>query len=206
MSRRIALEDFDGPAQQTTVRPEPQPQIDQDAIRSAAFEEGYKSGWDDCRAEHLNSEKALSSDLAQAMSDAGVTYRDARRDVLTAIKPLIETIVSQLLPKLASDGLAALVAQELMPLLQEASDLEPELFCAPKVAPIIQNLLQKREDLNFRIRQEPTFTGAQVLIRFGSEAREIDLSEAVAQIGSELETFTERLITDLPETQKGPTP
>lgn len=203
MSRRLSLEDFDGPEQVAPVRTEPVPDIDVDALRSAAFEDGYKSGWDDCHAEHLKSEDAVASDLGQSLRDAELSYREARRDVLSAIKPVIDTIISQLLPKLATDGLSATVAQELMPMLQDASELEPELFCAPAMVPVLQSLIGKRDDLTIRLQPEPSFTGAQVALRLGAESRDIDLGEAVEKIAEELAAFTDRLIADLPEQQKG---
>lgn len=203
MTRRISLEDFDGPAPVEPVRTDPVPQIDIDAVRSAAFEQGYKSGWDDCRAEHLKSEEAVSSDLCQSLKDAELSYREARNDVLSAIKPVIDTIISQLLPKLAADGLSATVAQELMPLLQDASDLEPELICAPSVMPVLQQLINKRDDLEIRMHPEPSFSGGQVALRLGAESRDIDMGEAVEKIAEELASFTDRLIADLPKDSKG---
>lgn len=205
MSRRVSLEDFDGTAPRPAPRaPAPQPpDIDEDALRSAGFEDGYKSGWDDCRAEHQKSELAVSSDLAQSLRDVEVTYHDARRDVLTAIKPVIDTIIAQVLPKIASEGLGAMVAQEIMPHLDAASELEAELHCAPDVVPVLQRLLNDREDLPVHIRPVPSFSGAQVALRMGAEARNIELSAAIDQISHELSSFTERLMADLPPNQKG---
>ena len=205
MTRRISLEDFDGPEMAPPQRetPEPVVTIDTDALRSAAFEEGYRSGWDDCHSEHLKSEQAISSDLARSLRDMEATYRDARSDVLSALKPLIDAIVEQVLPKIASDGLSAMVAQELMPHLQSASELEPELQCAPDLAPVLQKLLDHRDGLSVRIRPETSFSGAQVALRLGAEARNIDLTSAVDQIGQELSSFTNRLIADLPNNQRG---
>ena len=205
MTRRISLEDFDGPETNPPKQEalEPVVAVDTDALRSVAFEEGYKSGWDDCHAEHLKSEQAVSSDLARSLRDMETTYRDARSDVLSALKPVIDAIVEQVLPKIASDGLGAMVAQELMPHLEEASELEPELQCAPVMVPILQKLIDLRDDVSVRIRPETSFSGAQVALRLGAEARNIDLTSAMDQIGQELSSFTDRLIADLPKSQKG---
>ena len=205
MTRRISLEDFDGLETNPPQRAAPTPvvTVDTDALRSAAFEEGYKSGWDDCHAEHLKSEQAISSDLARSLRDMETTYRDARSDVLSALKPVIDAIVEQVLPKIASEGLGAMVAQELMPHLQVASELEPELQCAPDVVPILQKLVDHRDDISVRIRPETSFSGAQVALCLGAEARNIDLTSAMDQIGQELSSFTNRLIADLPNNQKG---
>ena len=205
MTRRISLEDFDGPETnppKQEVR-EPVVTVDTDALRSVAFEEGYKSGWDDCHAEHLKSEQAVSSDLARSLRDMETTYRDARSDVLSALKPVIDAIVEQVLPKIASEGLGAMVAQELMPHLEDASELEPELQCAPAMVPVLQKLIDLRDDISVRIRPETSFSGAQVALRLGAEARNIDLTSAMDQIGQELSSFTNRLIADLPNSQKG---
>ena len=203
MTKRISLEDFDGSASSVVKPPETQAEaVDTDALRSAAFEEGYRSGWDDCHAEHLKSENAIASDLARSLHDVETTYRDARSDVLSAIKPVIDTIVEQVLPKIAASGLGAMVAQELMPHLQNASELEPELQCAPPMIPLLQKLIDQRDDISVRVVPEPSFSGAQVALRLGAEARNIDLTGAMEQIGKELASFTERLIADLPANAK----
>ena len=182
---------------------EPVPDVDVDALRSNAYEEGYKSGWDDCHSEHLKSDQAISSDLARSLREVETTYRDARSDVLSAIKPVIDTIIEQLLPKLAAGGLGAMVAHELMPHLQAASELEPELQCAANMVPVLQKLVEDRDDVSVRIRPEPSFSGGQVALRLGAEERHIDLSAAIEEIGQELSSFTDRLIADLPGNQKG---
>lgn len=201
MTRRISLEDFDGetPKREIPVEPTtPQaPEVDTDALRSAGYEEGYKSGWDDCHAEHLKSEQAVASDLARSLRDMETTYRDARSDVLMAIKPVLDSITEQVLPKIASDGLSAMVAQELMPHLETASQLEPELQCAADMVPVLQKLFDDYDDITVRIRPQPSFSGAQVSLRMGAEARNIELSAAIDEISKELSTFTERLIADL---------
>ncbi|MEM9317789.1 MAG: hypothetical protein AAGA70_02145 [Pseudomonadota bacterium] len=203
MTRRISLEDFDSAPKaqpEPKVPPPPtEPEIDIEGIRAAAFEDGYKSGWDDCHAENVKSEQAVSSDLLQSLKDMELTFQEARGDVLAAIRPVIDAIIEQLLPKLATDGLSAMVAKELMPLLEDAADLQAELLGSPQVVPILRKLVDLRDDTSVRIRPEPSFSAAQVSLRLGSEARDVDLTTAVEQISSELDQFTARLIAEIPE-------
>ena len=208
MTRRVSLEDFDGLPEPAPQPPEtePAPQIDLDAIRSAAYEDGYKNGWDDCHAENVKSEQAVSSNLAQNLKEVSLTYREARSDVLTAIRPVIDTIIEQLLPKIADDGLGALVAGELMPLIKEAGSLEPELVGAPAIVPMLQKLVDQFDDPAVRVRPDPGLSSAQVALRLGAEAREIDLSKAIAEIGAELDRFTTRLIAETASDQQQETP
>lgn len=207
MTRRISLEDFDDgvpekvPVQETATAPSPD--FDSVDLKLKAFEEGYKSGWDDCHAENVKSEQAIASDLARSLSELEMTYHQARRDVLTAIRPVIDTMVGQLLPRIANDSLCAMVVQELLPHLENATELEPELQCSPDAEPVLQKLLSDREGISVKITPEPSFSGAQVALRLGAEARNIELSVAIEQISQELSEFTERLIADLPVKQRG---
>ncbi|MEM6609244.1 MAG: hypothetical protein AAF689_11725 [Pseudomonadota bacterium] len=206
MSRRVSLEDFDGAAAppERAVETPKMPEFDVDKLRSEAYEDGYKNGWDDCHAEHIKSESAVSSDLAQSLKDMEFTYREARADVLAALRPLIDAIISQLLPKLATDGLSAMVAKELVPFMEDAAELEPELLGAPAILPILQKLVDQEDGLSVKIRPEPSFSVAQVSLRLGAEARDIDLSSAVEAIGKELDQFTARLIADIaPKNRSG---
>ena len=204
MSKRLSLEEFDDGIAQPPPAAEPAPpapaapQIDVDAIRLEGYDTGYKSGWDDCHAEHLKSEDAIGSDLVQALREVKLTYQDARGDVLTAIRPVIEAIIERLLPKLATDGLGAMVSQELLPLIEDAADLRCELVAAPSVIPLLQKIVSRHSEIDVRLRPEPTYSTAQVSLRMGAEAREVDLGDAVAQISREIDEFTSRLIAAAP--------
>lgn len=201
MTRRISLEDFDGSTQRTEATPQPTqlPEVDTDALRTEGYEAGYKSGWDDCHAEHLKSEENVGSDLARSLRDIEATYAEARADVLSAIRPVINTIVGQVLPEIANEALGALVTQELLPHLSDAVNVEPELLCSSEALPILRKLLASQDGISVNVRPDPGFSGAQVALSFGAETRNIELSAAVDAIGKELASFTERLIQELSE-------
>ncbi|MEM9757201.1 MAG: hypothetical protein AAF914_14460 [Pseudomonadota bacterium] len=202
MTRRLSLENFDG-APRRAADPAPKPQAepaasqpDVEALRAEAYEAGYNSGWDDSHAEAVRAQTSISSDLAQTLSDVRFTYEEARVDLLAAIRPVIETIIEQLLPRLAAEGLTASVAHELLPLIDTASDLRFELRAAPDVVPVVEKLITLRSDIDLRVQPEPTYSGAQVSLRMGSESRTIDLGDAVDKISAELRSFTDRLLND----------
>lgn len=196
MTRPLNLDDFGADADLSAPEPDTDPGQDLESMRLDAYEEGYKSGWDDSRAAQSKSDTAIADDLAQAIRDANFSYHEARGDVLAAIRPVIEAIVEQVLPSLARGGLAAAVTAELIPALEQAAHLDCELVAAPDTIPILVKLMEDVSGLEVKMRPEPTFSPAQVSLRMGAETREVDLSRAVAEIGRELDQFTQRLIAE----------
>ncbi|MBF9035264.1 flagellar biosynthesis protein [Rhodobacterales bacterium HKCCE2091] len=195
MTRRLFLEEFGSEVEELEPAPPPperEPDIDLEGMRLDAYEAGYKSGWDDCRAAQSESEAGLSGDLGQAIRDAGFTYHEARAGVLAAIRPVLEAMVEQVLPVLSTSGLAAMVAAELMPRIEAAADLQCQLVASPALLPRLEKLVEAA-GVEVRLVGEPAYSDAQVSLRMGAETHEIDLARATEEIAEELRRYTEGL-------------
>lgn len=194
MIRALHLEDFatttpaatppsHTPAPQDAATPEPA----DDAM--AAFDEGYRNGWEDCAKAEAESNHRIGADLAANLQDLSLSYAEARADVLAALGPLFEDMAAQLLPVLAAEAVAPAVIAELRAAAEAASDGRAVLFASPGAMPALARLIEMQEGLDIELRAEPAFAEGQVSLRFGTERRDIDLSDAAQRMAEAIRAF-----------------
>lgn len=207
MIRALNLEDFSalhpdkatGPAAPASDRA-----TDPEAAL-AAFDEGYRSGWDDCAQAEAETNRRVGAELAASLQDLSLTYAEARQDVLTCLGPLFEDMAAQLLPSLAAEAVAPAVIAELRAAAESAATTRAVLIAAPAALPALERLIADRDDLDIDLRAEPAYAEGQVSIRFGTERRDIDLSDAANRMAEAIRAFVAQEVgTPAPATiQKG---
>jgi len=209
MIRALTLEDFahadlapnnaPAPPEQTAANPDPADDT------MAAFDEGYRSGWEDCAKAEAEGHRKISADLAANLQDLSLSYAEARSDVLTALGPLFEEMAAQLLPTLAAEAVAPAVIAELRAAAESASHGHAVLFASPAAMPALSRLIEMQEGLEIELRAEPAFAEGQVSLRFGAERRDIDLSDAARRMAEAIRAFVaqERRATPPQPIRKG---
>ncbi len=103
MTRTLKLEDFSALGPTPVSAAQAAPPIEPEAAL-AAFDEGYRNGWDDCARAEAEAHRKIGADLAAGLQDITLTYAEARQDVLAGLGPLFEEIAAQLLPRLGGRG------------------------------------------------------------------------------------------------------
>lgn len=157
--------------------------------RLAAYEQGYRAGWDDAAAAQTEDQSQIRADLARNLEQLGFTYEEARGHLLKALKPLLEEMVGQLLPQIARDTLAALVLEQLMPMAEEMADQPVPLVLNPAVRPAVESLITEATGLPLIIEEEPTLPESQVYIRLGAAEAHVDLGRVTAEIAAAVRGF-----------------
>ncbi|WP_439138829.1 flagellar biosynthesis protein [Roseicyclus sp.] len=210
MIRALNLEDFAAAASTAQLRPAAQtaqdpaaPEPVDDAM--AAFDEGYRNGWEDCAKAEAESNHRIGADLAANLQDLSLSYAEARADVLAALGPLFEDMAAQLLPTLAAEAVAPAVIAELRTAAEAASDGRAVLFASPGAMPALARLIEMQDGLDIELRAEPAFAEGQVSLRFGTERRDIDLSDAAQRMAEAIRAFVaqERIHARPQTAQKG---
>lgn len=191
MTRALTLEDFSGGGgtRATSLSAAPAPQAADPETALAAYDEGYRSGWDDCAAAEAEAHRRIGADLAASLQDMAMTYAEARHDVLTCLGPLFEDMAAQLLPSLAAEAVAPAVIAELRAAAETAAASRAVLIAAPAALPALERLIAEHHDLEIDLRAEPAFAEGQVSIRFGTERRDIDLSDAAKRMSEAIRAF-----------------
>jgi flagellar assembly protein FliH len=201
MIRALSLEDFLSAEASSPVTPDVSPsdrQPDTDAAL-AAFDEGYRSGWDDCISADAETNRRIASDLTANLQDISLTYAEARQDVLNCLGPLFEDIAAQLLPSLAAEAVAPVVIAELRAVADGAAQARALLIAAPAALPALERLIAEQGLPDIDLRAEPAYAEGQVSIRFGTERRDIDLSGAAHRMAEAIRSFvTQDLEPNIP--------
>ena len=109
--------------------------------------------------------------------------------MLRAIQPLIEEIVSHLLPKIARESLASVALEALMPLAGQMADAQVTLVLNPVSRAAVEALLEQATGLSLIIIEEPTLGEGQVYLRLGDSETRIDLDRATADIAIAVRDF-----------------
>lgn len=155
----------------------------------AAYETGYKAGWDDASAAMSGDQTRIRDDLARNLQALSFTYHEARSHLLKALEPLLLQIVGQLLPEIARETLAPFVLDTLMPLAESLGDAPVTLVLNPAARPAVEALLDQATGLPLTIEEEPTLGEGQVYIRLGTVETQVDLDKATADISAAVRGF-----------------
>lgn len=187
MTRPLSLEDFGRSSAQLPDGQSGDALIEED--RLSVYEAGYQSGWDDCIAGEQEARRRISADFATNLQDISVAYDKARADILAGLGPLFEDIAGQLLPALAAQAVAPVVADELRKAAEIASTGEITLLAAPAVIPTLERMIEAEDSANISLTPEPAFAEGQVSIRYQSERRDVDLGAAAERMSDALRAF-----------------
>ena len=155
----------------------------------AAYEQGYKAGWDDAAAAQSEDQTRIRADLARNLQQLSFTYQEARSHILKSIEPLLEEMVNRLLPETARETLAPLVLEQVMPMAEETTDQPVTLVLNPAVRAAVEALIEQATGLPMTIEEEPTLPEGQVYIRLGGTEAQVDLSRVTADIAAAVRGF-----------------
>lgn len=193
MTRALTLEDFaqTGAAVSDSPGASDLPQAAGEPAEEtiAAYDEGYRCGWEDCAKAEAESQRRVGADLATNLDALSLDHAAARAEVLAALGPLFEDIAAQFLPTLAAEAIAPTVIHELRMAAESATDGPAVLVAAPTAIPALTRLIEMQEGLEITLRPEPAFADSQVSLRFGAERRDIDLGDAARRMADAIRAF-----------------
>jgi flagellar assembly protein FliH len=164
--------------------------------RLAAYETGYKAGWDDAVEAEANTQRRIRADLARNLQEMSFTYHEARTAVLKQIEPLMQGIVSRVLPELARDTLGHTIAARLQPLARGAAEPPVRMLCSPTERETLLEALGDQDFLPLEVEADPLLAEGQVHLKFGDTEEMIDLDSAIRSISGAVAAFFH---TELPK-------
>lgn len=140
-----------------------------------AFESGYSAGWDDAVASKEAERGNVSADLAQNLRDLSFTYHEAHGNIVSSMRPLIESLVGTVLPQSARAALVPVIAEQIADMTRNRIGRSVNITVAPENDDAVQGLLTQDFGIPLAVRTDPDLGGGQVQIRFGETERQIDL-------------------------------
>lgn len=160
-----------------------------DVPENAAFEKGYKAGWEDASAAEAQNQTRISEELSRNIQDFGFTYHEARNHVLKSLENLITELVEKVLPEIAFDSLGLAISQELIPLAKLAIDAPISIVVSPVGRPALETLLDEFCTIPFELVEETSLSSGQVFMRAGKFEKQIDFSKVLETASLALSTL-----------------
>jgi flagellar biosynthesis/type III secretory pathway protein FliH len=160
-----------------------------EANRMAAYEQGYKAGWDDAAQTQSDDQSRIGADFERNLQDLGFTFHEAKSHVMKALEPLLIEIVSKVLPQLVSQTLGQTILEELMPFAEEMSDAPVQIVVAPSGRAAIEALIDTSLTIPLEIIEEHSLADGQVYLRMGELEKKIDMDGAIERIGHAIKSI-----------------
>lgn len=158
--------------------------------RLAAYEEGYKAGWDDALSASEGDSARINAELAQSLQEMAFPYHEARAHVLAALRPLLAAMAERVLPGAARAQFAATVLEAAMDLAADMAAAPFEITLAPDNVEPMQALIDAAAPaLPLRLVPAAGVGPGVAWLKAGEAEREIDLDAVLAAIGRALDDF-----------------
>lgn len=186
----LVLEDFSAPARVDTAAHAPDPVTLTEEARLAAYEDGYKAGWDDANAAADGDRARISADFAKCLQEMSFSYHEARAHLMNGLGPLLAAISEKLVPDLAEQGFQKVLQDAVRKSAEAAMDGPLELVVTPENQSLIDGLMDEdapRPPLI--VTPDPTLSPGQAYLRSGSSEISVDMGEAIAGIQSAISAY-----------------
>jgi len=188
---RAFLEDFGAPRRDQEPVLAKASVAELETTKLEAFETGYRAGWDDAIKAQTEDQSRISSDFAQNLQDLSFTYHEAYRQVMNGMSPLLEEIVSALMPKVLAESLGLHVIEHLQRMAAEIGTLDVVISVAPGSAASVLPLLDRDFGFPLQIQEDPSLAEGQADIRFAEIERQVDLSGLAQDIAQAVHGFAQ---------------
>ncbi|MBL4917033.1 flagellar biosynthesis protein [Szabonella alba] len=157
--------------------------------RLAAYEQGYKAGWEDAAATQADEQDRLRSDVARNLQALGFTYHEARSHVMGGVEPLLRELVGHVLPALAERTLGPMIVDMLLPLAREAAGSPAVMTFNPAIRDLVEAAVTAADGLPVQLREEPSLGEGQVYLRLDGREARLDLDTTLRRILEATEEF-----------------
>ncbi len=154
-----------------------------------SFEDGYSAGWEDALEAQQSSAAQLSAALIEAAKDAALTRDEVFENFLTVTRPLLEAIVTKVVPSAARDALAAHILEIVDAHLNTVADAPINIAVHPSLEHGIAKTLAGKLPDNARITSAPDLTESQVIVSLAQDEHQIDLDRIIAEIQEAVAAF-----------------
>lgn len=195
MGHSVEFEPF-GIRSAAAIVPEPVPESAEGAAvpdtgAIAAYEDGYRNGWDDAVRSAEDERAAIGAELARNLRDAEFSYLEAREDVMSALAPFLSELFERLAGECLPELTAAAIASALEPgdgRRQGQGTARPVVLeLAPQDIAAVRALAGARPDMeDVTIREEPALASGQVRLTAAETEFRIDPGDLLARLRAAL--------------------
>ncbi|MEV8465924.1 hypothetical protein AB0T83_03900 [Fluviibacterium sp. DFM31] len=183
----ISLRDF-------SVRASEPDQFDGDmatteGLKLEAFENGYKSGWDDARNALEADKLSFCSTVQDAIEASKATYEAACQDIVQDLEPLLCGLARKTLPRVAQTHFAEIVLDLIRDSLANSGDAQLEIQANASTRTEVAALLPPEMAEAVQISTDGDLTDGQVITSLNGATRLTDVSRMLGEIETHIESF-----------------
>lgn len=160
-------------------------------VRLAAFENGYRAGWDDSAAAHIEEQATIGSELSANLQEFSFSYAEARASVLRDLEALLRGIVDKVLPAGAQGVLGAMLVEAAMEASRDNSDRDFEIVVHPCNGPALHQAIDAAEGLSVQVVTEETLGTGQAFLRLGDTEQKFDIDHLLSRLTDAVAEFFE---------------
>lgn len=188
MSMSRFFEEFGG-AQDAALQLAEQHEENYEEEKLKSFEAGYGAGWEDAVKAQKETATQLATDLSQSISDLDFTLHEARGQFGQLIQPILQQIVSKMLPDMAHKTIGLHIVQELQDALTGQVSDQIVIAISPDHKAQLEDLLNECSDIRATVAADALLSPGQAQIRIGEVEREIDLDAVISGINDAVAAF-----------------
>lgn len=176
MSRRFVPDMFDLPI--GTAEPKGDlvhaPEEALEEARLAAFDQGFKAGWEDCEEAAKEAAQAARAELLRHLQDMSFAYHEAHGHLLAALRPVFSAMVDRILPQAARQTLGPQVVEALMPLAQARLESPVRIYVHPESRLALEEFLSAAVCPPFETVEDATLPPGAVRLAAGETETLVD--------------------------------
>lgn len=150
--------------------------------RSAGYEEGYASGWDDALASATEQDRRISEEFARNLQDLSFTYHEARAHAVASMSGLLEELLDKVFPSVAGEAIVLQVRSVLQKNIEALADTPVRLVVSPADEAAVRALLPSEAGLPVSVLAEAALASGQAYFKFENNEMRVDLEEITDSI------------------------
>jgi len=153
-----------------------------DADPMQGYDSGYQAGWDDAMSGAEQGRNHISAEFGRNLLELGFTFQEARAQVSASLRPVLDAMISQVLPTSATQGLCEHIWAIVEPLVEDLNTPRLVLRCAAEDEEVLTSLLDGTAALPVDLTPEPSLLRGQVSFKLGPTTHEVDMDGLIARI------------------------
>lgn len=157
--------------------------------RLAAFDTGYKAGWDDAAAAHAEEQGRIGTELGRNLQELSFTYHEARNAMLAEMHGLLRGMVEKILPMTLRPSLGELILERVAERAEARSEIAAEIVVAPDNRDLVEHLVADRVAPPLRVVAEPSLGEGQAFLRLDGAEEKVDLDQTLSDIADAVSDF-----------------
>lgn len=190
MTLRDLLETFDGTRAALPGTLQPPETEDIEAIRTAAYEAGYSSGWEDALKADQDSRRRIEAEFERNIQNLAFTYHEAVDRVRGEMKTFVEALIDGFLPEIMPDMLRAHVRSELLRIADAHAEAPIEIVASPDCRALVAEMLEAEFSLDIRLVEDESLAERQVFVRIAETEVEVNLAPLVTALRAQFGALT----------------